>query len=51
MNEILKNLEIPGHETKVIIVPKSNKDSKANTGFQLTLNIKTESDNQANQNV
>ncbi|QTC41314.1 hypothetical protein I7V34_19950 [Bacillus sp. V3] len=45
MNEILKNLEIPGHETKVIIVPRNKKDSKANDGFQLALEIKTDSNN------
>jgi hypothetical protein len=51
MNEILKKLQIPGHETKVIIMPRNNKDSKANDVFQLALDIKTVSNNRVNENV
>jgi hypothetical protein len=42
MNEIIKKLEIPGHETSVIIVPRKSKSAKAvevADGIQLSLDI------------
>jgi hypothetical protein len=42
MNKIIKKLQIPGHETKVIIVPRKNKSAKAvkvSDGIQLSLDI------------
>lgn len=38
MNKIIKKLQIPGHETKVIIKPRKNKENKF-TGVQLSLDI------------
>lgn len=43
MNEIMKKFHIPGHETKVIIVPRKNKSvkvEKISDGIQLSLDIK-----------
>nr|WP_259547404.1 hypothetical protein [Heyndrickxia oleronia] len=45
MNEIIKKLEIPGYETKMIIVPRKNKTTKTekiNGGIQLSLDIEFE---------
>lgn len=45
MNEIIKKLQIPGYETKVIILPRKNKLAKAAKvfeGIQLSLDIDME---------
>lgn len=42
MNKIIKKLHIPGHETRIIIKPRKNKENKI-TSVQLSLNIDVES--------
>lgn len=49
MNKIIKKLQIPGYETKVIIVPRKNKsanDAKVTTSIQLSFDIEMESNKQ-----
>ncbi|MEK4905723.1 hypothetical protein [Niallia sp. FSL M8-0099] len=49
MNKIIKKLQIPGYETKVIIVPRKNKsanDAKITTGIQLSFDIEMEPNKQ-----
>ncbi|GHH99709.1 hypothetical protein [Neobacillus kokaensis] len=52
MNEIIKKLQIPGYETKLIIVPRKNKSviaEKVFTGIQLSLDIEVESSKQVTE--
>lgn len=45
MNKIIKKLQIPGYETKVMIVPRKNKSTKAekvSDGIQLSFDIEME---------
>lgn len=49
MNQIIKKLEIPGYETKVIIVPRKNKSAKAekiSDGIQLSFDMEMEPNKQ-----
>jgi hypothetical protein len=49
MNKIIQKLQIPGYETKVIIVPRKNKSAKAakiTNGIQLSFDIKMEPNKQ-----
>ena len=46
MNKIIKKLQIPGYETKMIIVPRKNatfSTEKVPAGIQLSLDIEVES--------
>lgn len=52
MNEIIKKLEIPGYETKMIIVPRKNKPTKTekiSNGIQLSLDIEVEQKKQGKE--
>ncbi|MFB4472916.1 hypothetical protein ACDI16_08190 [Oceanobacillus caeni] len=42
MNKIIKKLQIPGYETKVIIKPRKNQRTKRTDGIQLSLDIDIE---------
>ncbi len=45
MNQIIKKLEIPGYETKMVILPRKDTSAKAENvpvGFQLSLDIEIE---------
>ncbi|WP_160314268.1 hypothetical protein [Bacillus sp. 522_BSPC] len=49
MDKIIQKLKIPGYETKVIIVPRKNKSTKAekiSDGIQLSLDIEMEPNKQ-----
>lgn len=39
MNKIIKKLQIPGYQTKVIVNPRKNKSSVVTKGVQLSLNF------------
>lgn len=52
MNEIIKKLQIPGYETKVIIKPRKNQRTKRpEDGVQLSLHIDIGQKKQAKANV
>ena len=42
MNEIIKKLQIPGYETRVIIKTRKNQRTKRTDGVQLSLDIDIE---------
>ncbi|MEW8985092.1 MAG: hypothetical protein AB2388_25725 [Bacillus anthracis] len=49
MNKIIKKLQIPGYETKVMIVPRKNvgfKTEKVPVGIQLSLDLELDSTKQ-----
>lgn len=39
MNKIIKKLQIPGYQTKVIINPRKNKSAIVSDGVQLSLDF------------
>lgn len=45
MNKIIKKLNIPGYETKVIIKPRINTSNKKNDGIQLSFEIEMDQEN------
>lgn len=52
MNKIIKKLQIPGYETKMMIVPRKNAEfqtEKVPTGIQLSLDIELESTKQVSK--
>ncbi|WP_286230459.1 hypothetical protein [Neobacillus mesonae] len=49
MNEIIKKLQIPGYETKMMVMPRKNKSAKVkklSDGIQLSFDIEMESKKQ-----
>ncbi|MFC0476360.1 hypothetical protein ACFFHF_14170 [Robertmurraya beringensis] len=49
MNKIIQKLQIPGYETKMMIVPRKDavvKDKKVHDGIQLSLDIDLEPNKQ-----
>jgi hypothetical protein len=49
MNKIIQKLQIPGYETKVIIVPRKNKSARGgyiSNGIQLSFDIEIEPNKQ-----
>lgn len=52
MNKIIEKLQIPGYETKMMIVPRKNKSAKVkkvSDGIQLSLDIEMEANNQVSE--